>query len=148
MPWDCPRTVGSDGSVGPRTPARIRPTLSSDVGPVTVAALVTRLPAIYNGPGSTRRTGMARGCKTGGRQAGTPNKLTREMREMLLEALDRAGGVEYLAKQAIESPRAFMSLLGKLIPRPVAAEQQGATLEDILAASWDRPGPGPGSPAL
>ena len=28
---------------------------------------------------------MARGCKTGGRQKGTPNKLTREVRERMMQ---------------------------------------------------------------
>jgi hypothetical protein len=37
---------------------------------------------------------MAKGKKTGGRQAGTPNKFTGELREMILQALDGAGGVE------------------------------------------------------
>lgn len=34
--------------------------------------------------------------KTGGRQKGTPNKLTADVKAMILEALDKAGGVKYL----------------------------------------------------
>lgn len=34
--------------------------------------------------------------KTGGRQKGTPNRLTSDVKAMILEALDKAGGVSYL----------------------------------------------------
>ena len=36
-------------------------------------------------------------------------------RDMLLDALDRVGGVDYLKRQAEENPRAFLSLLTKVI---------------------------------
>ena len=39
-------------------------------------------------------------AKTGGRQAGTPNKLSADVRAMVLAALDRAGGEDYLVQQA------------------------------------------------
>jgi hypothetical protein len=62
---------------------------------------------------------MAAGRKTGGRQAGTPNKITKELKTMILEALDGVGGVEYLQEQARESPNAFLSLVGKVLPLQV-----------------------------
>lgn len=34
--------------------------------------------------------------KTGGRQKGTPNKLSGDVKAMVLAALDEAGGVAYL----------------------------------------------------
>ena len=37
------------------------------------------------------------------------------VKNMILEALDRAGGVEYLSNQAEENPRIFLSLLTKVI---------------------------------
>lgn len=40
---------------------------------------------------------------------------------MVLEALDRAGGVQYLQTQANASPAAFISLLGKVLPMQVNA---------------------------
>ena len=49
--------------------------------------------------------------KTGGRQSGTPNKLTGDVRALILAALDRAGGENYLLGQATANPKAFMSLL-------------------------------------
>jgi hypothetical protein len=54
--------------------------------------------------------------KTGGRAKGTTNKLTADVKAMVLEALDRAGGVTYLLAQAQTNPNAFMTLVGKVLP--------------------------------
>lgn len=62
--------------------------------------------------------------KLGGRKKGTPNKLTSEIQTMILEALDKKGGVKYLEKQADEKPAAFLALVGKVLPLTVAS---GAT---------------------
>lgn len=62
---------------------------------------------------------MAKGKKTGGRKKGVPNKLTGELKGMILQALADAGGVEYLAKQAKKSPGAFLALVGKVLPLQV-----------------------------
>ena len=48
--------------------------------------------------------------KTGGRRKGTPNKLNADVQAMILAALDMAGGVEYLARQAETNPSAFLGL--------------------------------------
>jgi hypothetical protein len=61
-------------------------------------------------------------AKTGGRQKGTPNLLSAGVREMILEALDQAGGVEYLVERARDQPQAFMGLVGKTLPREIKAE--------------------------
>ena len=42
--------------------------------------------------------------KTGGREKGTPNKISGALREMILGALDDAGGQAYLMRQAQENP--------------------------------------------
>ena len=63
-----------------------------------------------------------RGNAGKGRRKGSKNKRPRVVQEMVLHALDYAGGVEYLKKVAEENPPAFLALLGKLIPRTVSGE--------------------------
>ena len=60
--------------------------------------------------------------KTGGREKGTPNKLSAEVRAMVLAALDRAGGEDYLLEQATTNPRAFLSLVGRILPTTLAGD--------------------------
>lgn len=62
---------------------------------------------------------MAKGKKTGGRQKGVANVVTRELREMVLGALADNGGQEYLTMQAKDNPSAFMKLLGQCLPKDV-----------------------------
>lgn len=77
---------------------------------------------------------MAHGRKTGGRQAGTPNKLTASVKEALTEAFDRLGGVEVLAKWAEENPGEFFKLWVKILPRDFnATVERRVTLEDLLS---------------
>lgn len=70
---------------------------------------------------------MEKRVKTGGRQKGTPNKVTGALRDMILTALNDqpGGGIEYLKLQAVENPNAFMSLLGKVLPMQVTGEGGG-----------------------
>ncbi len=68
---------------------------------------------------------MALGRKTGGRQKGTPNKLTAQLKDAILQAAEMAGDgggmAGYLEKQARENPGPFLSLLGKVLPLDVNA---------------------------
>ena len=68
---------------------------------------------------------MAVGFKTGGRVKGTPNKVTGDLKAMILGALDKAGGLDYLADQAIENPGPFMTLVGKVLPHQVTGADGG-----------------------
>jgi len=45
---------------------------------------------------------------------------------MIVEALDKAGGVEYLVKQSREQPVAFMGLVGKVLPLQITGADGGA----------------------
>jgi hypothetical protein len=42
-----------------------------------------------------------------GRPKGAANKMTRALKDMILGALDEAGGQQYLARQAEKNPAAF-----------------------------------------
>ncbi len=58
--------------------------------------------------------------KTGGRKAGTPNKVSKTLKEAIIEAANLAGGkagmTGYLLEQAEKNPGPFMSLLAKVMP--------------------------------
>lgn len=68
---------------------------------------------------SNPNRGAKKGERRGGRAPGTPNKITAELKDMIRGALDDAGGREYLKRQAIAEPVAFMTLLGKILPKEV-----------------------------
>jgi hypothetical protein len=55
----------------------------------------------------------------GGSRKGVPNKLTSDVRAMILTALHDAGGAKYLQKQANDNPAAFMTLVGKTLPKEI-----------------------------
>jgi len=75
--------------------------------------------------------------KTGGRQKGTPNKLTSDVRAMILEALDKAGGVSYLVKKAEDNPAAFLTLLGKVLPMQVSGDPDNPLRASITVSFVD-----------
>lgn len=60
-----------------------------------------------------------------GRRKGVPNKTTAAIKDMIVQALDNAGGVEYLQRQADENPVAFMGLVGKVLPMQVTGGDGG-----------------------
>jgi hypothetical protein len=62
---------------------------------------------------------MAKGRKTGGRTKGVPNKLTGTLKEMILQSLSNAGGVEYLMAAAKAHPAAYLALIGRVLPLQV-----------------------------
>lgn len=75
---------------------------------------------------------MAAGRKTGGRQKGSPNKLTKQLKDMILDALDESGGIEYLKQTAIDHPVAFLTLVGKVLPLQVTGEGGGPLTVEIV----------------
>jgi hypothetical protein len=92
--------------------------------------------------------GSKPGERRGGRQKGTPNKITKALKDMVLSALDKAGGEEYLLQQAKTNPNAFMTLIGKVLPMQVSGPGGGpirttfeatklstGALREILAAA-------------
>lgn len=67
--------------------------------------------------------------KTGGRQKGTPNRMTVLLKEAIIEAAELAGSwvpkhrrpsrsglINYLANQAHSNPQSFLPLLGRVLP--------------------------------
>lgn len=62
-----------------------------------------------------------------GKPKGATNKVTRQVREMITEALDNAGGVDYLTEKAMDpkTASAFLTLVGKVLPLQVTGEGGG-----------------------
>lgn len=52
-----------------------------------------------------------------GRPKGASNKITRDIREAITEAFERAGGVDYLVKLSQTNPQVFCGLVGKVVPQ-------------------------------
>jgi hypothetical protein len=63
--------------------------------------------------------------KTGGRKPGGQNLITRQLKDLILGALDKVGGQAYLERQAEANPVAFLTLLGKIIPTQVEGSDGG-----------------------
>jgi hypothetical protein len=72
-----------------------------------------------------------------GRKKGVPNKVTGALKEMILQALDESGGVDYLKRQASKNPAAFLTLVGKLVPAEINAKVE-AEVGPELAAWLDK----------
>ena len=62
----------------------------------------------------------------GGSRKGKPNKVTKALKEMIQDALVEVGGADYLVKQAEENPTAFLTLVGKTLPRDLNLDSKGA----------------------
>lgn len=60
-----------------------------------------------------------------GRPKGSQNKTTSLIKEMVLGALDKAGGEAYLLDQSRTNPTAFMTLLGRIMPTQVVGPNDG-----------------------
>ncbi len=78
-------------------------------------------------------TGKTKPPRAGmGRPKGSTNKATKELKEMILGALEDAGGQDYLKTQAIENPSAFMGLVGKVLPKDLNAKVEGSLSVEVL----------------
>src|SRR5258706_12695168 len=52
----------------------------------------------------------------------TADDAVARLKDMILAALDEAGGQVYLARQAVANPVAFMALLGRVLPLTLAGD--------------------------
>jgi hypothetical protein len=60
-----------------------------------------------------------------GRKKGVPNKINADLKEMILGALSDVGGRDYLALRAKDTPAAFLTLIGKVLPMQITGEGGG-----------------------
>ncbi|MBU2858455.1 hypothetical protein HF289_16885 [Acidithiobacillus ferrooxidans] len=66
-----------------------------------------------------------------GRPAGSPNRINAGVKAMILGALDDLGGQAWLMEQAKADPRAFMSLLGRILPSEISLDATVTAHEPI-----------------
>lgn len=59
-----------------------------------------------------------------GRKPGVPNKISGDVKAMILGALEEKGGKDYLVEQADKNPTAFLTLVGKVLPMTVAGDAE------------------------
>lgn len=97
----------------------------------------------------TKNVGKRKPPPKGGSRKGIPNKITADIKAMILEALGNAGGAAYLEQRA-NDPRtaaAFLGLVGKVLPLTLAGDGTNApvfvirqvTTEQERAAAWQPP---------
>ena len=55
---------------------------------------------------------------------------------MILQALDDAGGQQYLAEQAAKNPAAFMTLLGRVLPLTLAGDASEPAISVQIVRSY------------
>tara|TARA_B110000503_G_scaffold139649_1_gene228532 strand:+ start:917 stop:1315 length:399 start_codon:yes stop_codon:yes gene_type:complete len=61
------------------------------------------------------------------------------MREIIMVAFTKAGGCDYLVKQSKEEPKAFMALLGRVVPQEVSVHLGGGIdLGEAMRIAQDR----------
>lgn len=65
---------------------------------------------------------MAKGKKTGGRQKGTPNKVSSTVKQNVIEVFDTLGGVGAMAKWAENNQTEFYRLYARCLPHEIGAE--------------------------
>ena len=69
-----------------------------------------------------------------GRPKGSANKATKELKEMILGALDGVGGQKYLEERANDpkTQAAFLALIGKVLPMAVTGADGGPVVVEIV----------------
>ena len=72
-----------------------------------------------------------------GRKPGSPNKVTSTVKMMVIEALNKLGGVKFLVKQGKDNPTAMLTLLGKIIPTQVVGDMSYRYVARIPAPEGD-----------
>jgi len=91
-----------------------------------------------------------KGNTKGGRTKGAENKVTRELKSCIMDAFDRVGHVDYLVGVALEDPKTFCGLLGKILPAEIKAtmEHTGDITYVVNTGASNRPPIGVNNPNL
>lgn len=79
-----------------------------------------------------RRPNTGAGKRAAGGKRG-PTASTAQLREILLKALDKAGGVDYLVRCANESPKDFLALIARLLPKNIDQRITGTGTINVVS---------------
>lgn len=84
--------------------------------------------------------GRPRGTpKTGGRKPGAPNKVTTSVKEALVQAFDKLGGVPALVKWGRENPTEFYKIWTKILPaQAIGIESESGGIKVIIRSVLDK----------
>lgn len=63
--------------------------------------------------------------KVGGRQKGTKNKITNDLRQAIINALDTAGGEKWFVALAKSDKKSFAQLVGRCVPTRHVGDDDG-----------------------
>ena len=77
--------------------------------------------------------------KTGGRKRGIPNKVTADIKSMVIGAVNAKGGQKYFEEQAEKHPVAFLALAGKLMPTTLAGDADNPLIPETINIRFVRP---------
>ena len=69
-----------------------------------------------------------------GRKKGVPNKITGDVKAMILAALEDAGGAAYLLSQARDNPNAFLTLVGKVLLMTVVGDPNNPLIQTVTVS--------------
>src|SRR5580700_5575256 len=104
-------------------------------------------PASDNKPGEKRKLKprgkpFEKGNRNGGRPKGSPNKISRDLKEAYLMAANLAGGEEglvgYLKAQALQgNPSPFMAGLSKILPSVVEGNPDAPLIVERVCYTRD-----------
>lgn len=92
----------------------------ADDGQIVNAAVTVPMKTTRLRPAPARKIGT--GLAGPGRPKGLQNKMTGVLKDMIMTALTREGGVRYLRRQAKKNPTAFLTLVGKVLPLQVSGD--------------------------
>jgi len=81
---------------------------------------------MINDTTAINKQGINAGNRGKGRKKGVQNKNTQELKAMIRCALDKVGGEEYFVTQALANPVAFMTLIGRILPKEIVGEVNGS----------------------
>ncbi len=80
--------------------------------------------------------------RTGGRQPGSKNKVTKTAKENVLAVFNRLGGTAAMAKWAQENQTDFYRLYAKLIPQQIDLDvnikEKDLSVNPLPADDWDK----------